>query len=144
MVTWPAYARPVPPVGDATLEPVIIGNLHDPRTAYANAQGLRQAFPAGKLVTWQGYGHSLKDSHTDQQGPKILKDYERSKAEHQLPEYSNAVAKYACISKIFHYLDTGEGIRDGHTCLLPEALKLGSKPAVSKARELITWLSQRR
>lgn len=139
MVTWP-----VPPVGDASLEPVIIGNLHDPRTAYANAQELRQAFPEGYLVTWQGYGHGLKDSHTSQQGASILREYEKSRAENKLPEYTNAVAKYACISKVFHYLDTGEGIRDGHTCLLPEALNLGSARAVSKARELITWFSQRK
>jgi hypothetical protein len=76
---------------------------------------LRQAFPEGYLVTWQGYGHGLKDSHTSQQGASILREYEKSRAENKLPEYTNAVAKYACISKVFHYLDTGEGIRDGHT-----------------------------
>ena len=36
MSTWPAYARPVPPVADAGIEAVIIGNLHDPNTAYEN------------------------------------------------------------------------------------------------------------
>ena len=144
MVTWPAYARPVPPVGASNLEPVIIGNLHDPRTAYANAQDLRLAFPTGYLVTWQGYGHGLKDSHIGPQGAHILRDYVKFMAQHKLPKYTNAVAKYACISKVFYYLDTGEGILDGHTCLLPEPLKLGRAPAVSKVRDLIGWLSRRR
>ena len=48
MSTWPAYARPVPPVGDPTLKAVIIGNLHDPNTAYENAQHMKTAFPEGE------------------------------------------------------------------------------------------------
>ena len=31
--TWPADARPVPPLGNGQVSPVIIGNLHDPNTA---------------------------------------------------------------------------------------------------------------
>ena len=164
MSTWPAYARPVPPVGDAELQAVIIGNLHDPNTAYENAQHMAQAFPqgykgknwgtktlglweirldlgqiqwrltvwtpAGYLVTWQGYGHCLK---VLKHATALLKAYNASKKSETLPEYTNAVAKYACMSKILSYLDTGKGIQDGHTCLVPEPLSLG-KAAAAK-----TW-----
>ena len=151
MSTWPAYARPVPPVGDAELQAVIIGNLHDPNTAYENAQIMAQAFPqgyrakiggqkhlvcgtvwtpAGYLVTWQGYGHCLK---VLKHATALLKAYNASKKSETLPEYTNAVAKYACMSKILSYLDTGKGIQDGHTCLVPEPLSLG-KAAAAK-----TW-----
>ncbi|CAE7664932.1 caeA, partial [Symbiodinium necroappetens] len=52
--TWPADARPVPPLGNGQVSPVIIGNLHDPNTAYTSAQLARSAFPRGHLVTYQG------------------------------------------------------------------------------------------
>lgn len=97
MSTWPAYARPVPPVADAGIEAVIIGNLHDPNTAYENAQLLKRNFPEGYLVTWQGYGHCLT---VPQHAMTLLKSYNKSKANNTLPEYTNGVAKYACMSKI--------------------------------------------
>jgi len=130
MSTWPAYARPVPPVGDPELQAVIIGNLHDPNTAYENAQHMKKAFPQGYLVTWQGYGHCLK---VLKHATALLKAYNASKKSETLPEYTNAVAKYACMSRILSYLDTGKGIQDGHTCLVPEPLSLG-KAAAAK-----TW-----
>jgi len=123
MSTWPAYARPVPPVGDAHLKVVVIGNLHDPNTAYRNAQQMKKAFPQGYLVTWQGYGHCLK---VLKHGRAILNAYKESTENDELPVYDNAVATYACMHKILSYLDTGEGVRDGHTCLVSEALHLGS------------------
>ena len=126
MSTWPAYARPVPPVADGGIKAVIIGNLHDPNTAYENAQLLKRNFPDGYLVTWQGYGHCLI---VPKHGRDLMKAYNQSKANHTLPAYTNAVAKYACMSKILTYLETGEGILDGHTCLMPEPLKLGSAAA---------------
>ena len=57
MSTWPAYARPVPPVGDAELQAVIIGNLHDPNTANENAQHMAQAFPQGYRAKIGGQKH---------------------------------------------------------------------------------------
>lgn len=86
--------------------------------------------PAGYLVTWQGYGHCLK---VLKHATALLKAYNASKKSETLPEYTNAVAKYACMSKILSYLDTGKGIQDGHTCLVPEPLSLG-KAAAAK-----TW-----
>ena len=55
----------------------------------------------------------------------LLKAYKEAKKNQTLPEYTNAVAKYACMSKILSYLSTGTGVEDGHTCLLPEPLSLG-------------------
>ena len=63
----------------------------------------------------------------------LLKAYNESKKSKTLPEYTNAVAKYACMSRILSYLDTGKGIQDGHTCLAPEPLSLG------KAAAIKTW-----
>eukprot|EP00434_Breviolum_minutum_P018505 symbB.v1.2.016321.t1/scaffold1240.1/size129799/4 len=126
MSTWPAYARPVPPVGDPELQAVIIGNLHDPNTAYENAQTMAQAFPQGYLVTWQGYGHCLK---VLKHATALLKAYNASKKSETLPEYTNAVAKYACMSKILSYLDTG--ILKGQL-----VLSFGSTPA-QKAKSYI-------
>lgn len=122
MSTWPAYARPVPPVGDAELQVVIIGNLHDPNTAYENAQLLKRNFPKGLLVTWQGYGHCLR---VPQHSEQLSKAYNESKMNGSLPVYTNSVAKYACMSKILKYLDEGQGVIDGHTCMRPEPLHLG-------------------
>lgn len=82
------------------------------------------------MVTWQGYGHCLK---VLKHATALLKAYNASKKSETLPEYTNAVAKYACMSKILSYLDTGKGIQDGHTCLVPEPLSLG-KAAAAK-----TW-----
>eukprot|EP00438_Fugacium_kawagutii_P017883 Skav216103 [mRNA] locus=scaffold2042:326400:331188:- [translate_table: standard] len=132
MSTWPAYARPVPPVGDPNLRPVIIGNLHDPQTAYENAQKTKKVFPEGYLVTWQGYGHCLEIS---KYANALLKEYNAAKQNDMLPAYSNGVARYACMSKILSYLDTGKGLEDGHTCLLPEPVPLGTSaiPAVVMA-----------
>ena len=48
--TWPANPRPVPPLGSASISPLIVGNLHDPNTAYTSAQLARSAFPQGHLV----------------------------------------------------------------------------------------------
>ena len=57
MSTWPAYARPVPPVGDPELPAVILGNLHDPKTAYENAQHMKKAFPQGQRAKIGGQKH---------------------------------------------------------------------------------------
>ncbi|CAK9055256.1 Serine protease Hip1 (Hydrolase important for pathogenesis 1) (Serine hydrolase Hip1) [Durusdinium trenchii] len=122
MSTWPSYSRPVPPAGASGVPAVIIGNLHDPQTAFESAQLLRRSFPEGYLVTWQGYGHCFK---VYQHGSELLKEYNRSKAMGALPAYTNGVGKYACMSKVLSYLQTGHGLVDGHTCLVSEPLRLG-------------------
>ncbi|CAL1154298.1 unnamed protein product, partial [Cladocopium goreaui] len=73
---------------------------------------MKTAFPEGYLVTWQGYGHCLK---VTKHATPLLKAYKEAKKNQTLPQYTNAVAKYACMSKILSYLETGEGVEDGHT-----------------------------
>jgi len=124
--TWPGSARPVPPLGRSGVKPLIVGNLHDPRTDYSNTQAVRQAFPEGSLMTWQGYGHCLSPI-LEQTGPELLETYETAMAQEQLPPYTNAMARYACVSLIMNYLDTGILPLDGHTCLVPEPIQTGRK-----------------
>lgn len=128
--TWPADARPVPPLGNGQVSPVIIGNLHDPNTAYTSAQLARSAFPRGHLVTYQGYGHCLDKSKLHGLGKELYDSYQQDVANHQLSTYSNQMALYACSSKILNYIATGEQPLDGHTCLVPHPLRTGSSMAM--------------
>ena len=118
--TWPATARQMPPLGDATISPVIMGNLHDPRTAYTSAQLARRAFPQSHLVTWQGIGHCLMPEGPVGKG--LLADYEQANKEHHLMNYTEQMARYACVSRIQSFLDTGDLPPDGHTCIVPRLL----------------------
>mmetsp|Transcript_69345 Transcript_69345/g.162964 ORF Transcript_69345/g.162964 Transcript_69345/m.162964 type:complete len:647 (-) Transcript_69345:262-2202(-) len=124
--TWPGSARPVPPVGRSDIKPLIVGNLHDPRTDYSNTQAVRQAFPQGSLMTWQGYGHCLEPI-LEETGLELLETYEEAVAQKQIPPYTNAMAQYGCVSLIMSYLDTGILPLDGHTCLVPEPIQTGRK-----------------
>jgi len=124
--TWPGSARPVPPVGRSDIKPLIVGNLHDPRTDYSNTQAVRQAFPQGSLMTWQGYGHCLEPI-LEETGLELLETYEEAVAQKQIPPYTNAMAQYGCVSLIMSYLDTGMLPLDGHTCLVPEPIQTGRK-----------------
>ncbi|CAE7455216.1 caeA [Symbiodinium natans] len=121
--TWPADARPVPPLGNDQVRPVIIGNLHDPNTAYTSAQLARSAFPRGHLVTYQGYGHCLDKSNLAGLGKELYDSYKKDVASHHLSTYSNKMALYACTSRILNYIATGEQPLDGHTCLAPWAFR---------------------
>lgn len=118
--TWPATARPVPPMGDASISPVIVGNLHDPRTAYTSAQLARRAFPQSHLVTWQGIGHCLRPPGPVGKG--LLAEYETAKQEHHLMNYTEEMARYDCFSRILSFIDTGNSPLDGHTCIVPRLL----------------------
>eukprot|EP00913_Durusdinium_trenchii_P022541 g21173.t1 len=109
MSTWPSYSRP-------GLWAQGLCWIHGPEWSAA------RSFPEGYLVTWQGYGHCFK---VYQHGSELLKEYNRSKAMGALPAYTNGVGKYACMSKVLSYLQTGHGLVDGHTCLVSEPLRLG-------------------
>lgn len=128
--TWPADARPVPPLGNGQVSPVIIGNLHDPNTAYTSAQLARSAFPRGHLVTYQGYGHCLDKSKLAGLGKELYDSYQQDVANHHLSTYSNQMALYACASRILNYIATGEQPLDGHTCLVPHPLRTGTAMAM--------------
>lgn len=106
---WPALARPQPPVGDATVAPLIIGNLHDPKTPYHNAQRMNTAFPAGRMLTWQGYGHGLQ---MPSNASAIVEQYEKEMRNGTLPTYSNDVAKLLCVKVALQYLKDGTLPRD--------------------------------
>ncbi|CAE7725932.1 unnamed protein product [Symbiodinium sp. CCMP2456] len=100
--TWPATARPVPPMGDASIRPVIVGNLHDPRTAYTSAQLARRAFPQSHLITWQGIGHCLVPEGPVGKG--LLAEYEKAKQEHHLMNYTEEMARYdAAVLHLYSY-----------------------------------------
>merc|ERR1719272_691516 len=60
VATWPVVPRPQPPAGNSKVKPLVIGNLHDPATPYSNAQEMLTAFPNGRLMTTQFYGHLLR------------------------------------------------------------------------------------
>jgi pimeloyl-ACP methyl ester carboxylesterase len=89
---WPALPRPHPPVGDSKVAPLIAGHLFDPRTPYRNVQRMGDAFPSGRVLTTQFYGHGLVP------GSFPSDDLEKS------------VSK--CASFLHNYLTTGELPRD--------------------------------
>lgn len=106
---WPGLPRPQPPVGDTTLTPLIIGNLHDAQTPYHNSQKMRSAFPSGRMLTWQGYGHGLQIPHNVD---AIVKQFEEETQDGILPTYSNDVAKLLCVRVALQYLKNGTLPRD--------------------------------
>jgi len=109
---WPGISRPQPPIGSAVLAPVVLGNLHDPATPYHNAQLMSQAFPSGKLLTYQGYGHGIQLPHNV---TAVVERYEEEVAEGKLPTYTDDVGKLLCAKIILEYLKSGELPRD-HVC----------------------------
>ena len=60
LFAWPALPTPSP-VGFRThvQAPLIIGNLHDPATAFAWTSAMRSSLPDAHLMIWQGVGHCL-------------------------------------------------------------------------------------
>lgn len=60
LFAWPALPTPSP-VGFRSLPsaPLIIGNLHDPATAFAWTSAMRSSLPGAHLMIWQGVGHCL-------------------------------------------------------------------------------------
>ncbi|CAE7411455.1 tilS [Symbiodinium natans] len=121
--TWPANARPVPPLGAVNVSPLVVGNLHDPNTAYQSAQLAKSAFPQGHLMTWQGFGHCI--GMIGPVGELISESYKKAEESKQLMNITFSLAKYACVSRIQNYLETGELPLDGHTCLVPRLLDTG-------------------
>lgn len=118
--SWPALPRPMPPIGRDGVKPLVIGNLHDAQTPYKSAQSMRSAFPDGRLMTWQGYGHCLRMPY-DAQG--ILKKYEEEVREGKPPTYTDEVGKLLCSKIAFDYLATGQLPNDGHTCKVVGPIK---------------------
>mmetsp|Transcript_66399 Transcript_66399/g.130891 ORF Transcript_66399/g.130891 Transcript_66399/m.130891 type:complete len:625 (+) Transcript_66399:85-1959(+) len=107
--TWPAVPRPDPPATSSTVAPLIIGNLHDGQTPYKNAQRMLQAFPSGRLLTSQFYGHGL---HPPDNVDEVVKRYEDEMRKGEMPTYDDEVAKLLCVKVALEYLKEGVLPRD--------------------------------
>ncbi len=56
---WAAPRQPLPAVRAAGAPPLlVIGTVHDPATPYASAQVLARTLATGRLLTWNGEGHT--------------------------------------------------------------------------------------
>eukprot|EP00931_Biecheleriopsis_adriatica_P085241 TRINITY_DN5956_c0_g1_i2.p1 TRINITY_DN5956_c0_g1~~TRINITY_DN5956_c0_g1_i2.p1 ORF type:complete len:719 (-),score=109.83 TRINITY_DN5956_c0_g1_i2:449-2605(-) len=126
--TWPAIPAPVPPLGSTTVKPMIVGNLHDPRTAYDSAQRLKDVFPQGSLVTWQGYGHTTigpRDSAA------AVDAYTREVEAGEVPSYTLELAKLMCAQFIIVYMVGDQQPRDGHICRVPGPAPVNTPSALA-------------
>jgi pimeloyl-ACP methyl ester carboxylesterase len=76
-VSWPAGRTPVVDLHPKGTPPIlVIGNTGDPNTPYVGAQHLAAIFPSGRLLTWQGWGHTwLLSGSTDQCMQRLVTTY---------------------------------------------------------------------
>jgi hypothetical protein len=57
--SWPASGHPLPPASAPGAPPIlVIGTVHDPATPYAAAGVLARALGSGRLLSWDGEGHT--------------------------------------------------------------------------------------
>mmetsp|Transcript_25193 Transcript_25193/g.57201 ORF Transcript_25193/g.57201 Transcript_25193/m.57201 type:complete len:227 (-) Transcript_25193:802-1482(-) len=123
--TWPVTPVPDPPAGNPDLTPLIIGNLLDGETPYAMSQQMKIAFPRGRLLTSQFYGHGLQGPHDVQ---AVIDRFDREKSEGLAPTYDNEVARLICVKVALVYLKTGSMPRN-YVCKAAHELNLGPGPA---------------
>lgn len=125
--TWPAVPRPNPTAGSPVVAPLVIGNLHDGQTPYRNAQRMIEAFPSGRLLTSQFYGHGL-------QGPRdvaaVVARYEDEMRRGVPPTYDDEVAKLLCVKVALEYLKDGVLRRD-YVCKAAGPVETGPGTTVS-------------
>ena len=95
MALWPAKPSPLVPAGNSNLQPLIVGNLHDPATSYTWTQRMKQAFPNGHLMSTLYAGHVLANN----------------------ANFTTDPAAYAgCQDKIITYFTTGALPLNGFVC----------------------------
>jgi len=70
---------------------------------------MKSAFPSGRLLTWQGYGHGLQIPWNV---TATVKRFEEETQHGMLPTYSNDVAKLLCMRVALQYLKDGSLPRD--------------------------------
>lgn len=128
--TWPAIPRPTPPNQDSTIEPLIVGNLWDPNTAYANAQKMAEGFPRGALVTWQGRGHCMQAPANATRVAEIVNEMVHSG---EKVEFTEDESKYLCMATAWKYLETGRLPQKGYVCPAPGPARLGPGAAAEAA-----------
>ncbi|HJQ00992.1 MAG TPA: alpha/beta hydrolase [Jatrophihabitans sp.] len=57
--SWPPSGHPLPPASAPGAPPIlVIGTVHDPATPFAAAGVLAKALGSGRLLTWDGEGHT--------------------------------------------------------------------------------------
>lgn len=108
---WPAVPTPVPPAGDSKLKPLIIGNLRDLQTSYLATQRMKQGFPQGRLLTYQGYGHCLGPGWGD-----------------------NMAAEKSCLKHVHAYLYDDILPEDGSTCAVITTAQVSKRHAEAMAQ----------
>jgi pimeloyl-ACP methyl ester carboxylesterase len=113
--SWPALPKPQPPVGNPDVAPLVIGNLFDGQTPYSMAQRMLIAFPSGRLLTSQFYGHGLQapTNYT-----AVVTQYEEEIKKGLPLSYTSDVAKLLCVKVALEYLKSGTLPRH-HICQAP-------------------------
>jgi len=89
---WPVIPSPPAPLGNPHVPALVVGNLYDPATSYVWSQDMKQKFPQGALMTWQGVGHSVTNNFL----------FDKSSAK--------------CFDLMVKYLVTRELPINGHVC----------------------------
>mmetsp|Transcript_95646 Transcript_95646/g.270683 ORF Transcript_95646/g.270683 Transcript_95646/m.270683 type:complete len:663 (+) Transcript_95646:90-2078(+) len=120
---WPAIPRPIPPIGSVDVAPLVMGNLRDLQTSYDATQDMRSAFPRGRLLTYQGYGHGMSLLPED-----VTASIEASMVSGSLPK-TNLASRYACTGIIWNYITKGTLPIDGETCAVATTANVGEKAA---------------
>ncbi|EOD05171.1 hypothetical protein EMIHUDRAFT_453703 [Emiliania huxleyi CCMP1516] len=122
IVSAPNLPRPVPSYGSGLdkLQPLIIGDFHDPATTYTASQDMRDKFPNGALMSWQGYHHGL--FLDDNFG---LSDYTSNTFQNE------GYGAKDCYDRMLSYLEDGKLPPNGYTCPIngPAAGSLSLKVA---------------
>ena len=108
VASMPNLPRPVPTYGSAldSVRPLVIGEFHDPATSYTGAQLMKDFFPNGALLSWQGYKHGLPSKAT----LASLDD------DSSVVFMGGGHGAYECNSILNDYLEKGELPTNGHTC----------------------------
>jgi len=54
---WPVVPSPPAPLGNPSVQALIVENLYDPSTSYQWSQKMHKVFLNSTMITWQGVGH---------------------------------------------------------------------------------------
>lgn len=109
VASMPNLPRPVPTYASAldSVKPLIIGEFHDPATSYTGSQLMKDFFPNGALLSWQGYRHGL---------PSKATSASLDEPESSVGFMGGGHGAYECNSILNDYLETGTLPANGHTC----------------------------
>lgn len=76
-VSWPRARQPIVDLHPSGTPPImVIGNTGDPNTPIVGARHLAAIFPSGRMVTWEGWGHTwLLSGSSDTCMQKLVSTY---------------------------------------------------------------------